>query len=60
MYEPKLMWPHFSKIISRLIAFLIEQHDEWLKDRDWYDIITRTLDDNWKGEDDGYIYDAEW
>jgi hypothetical protein len=38
---------------------LIEQHDEWLKDRGWYDIITHTLDDNWTGEDDGYIYEAE-
>ena len=38
---------------------LDEQHDEWLKDRGWYDIITRTLGDNWRGEDDGYLYDAE-
>ena len=46
---------------SKRVLSLIEQHDEWLKDRDWYDIITRTLDENWKGEDDdddGYIYDA--
>ena len=34
------------------------QRDEWLKDRGWYDIITRTLDENWTGEDEGYIYDA--
>jgi hypothetical protein len=37
---------------------LIEQHDKWLKARGWYDIITGTLDQNWAGEDDGYIYDA--
>ena len=43
---------------SKRVLSLIEQHDEWLKDRGWYDIITATLDENWKGEDDGYIYDA--
>jgi hypothetical protein len=29
------------------VLSLIEQHDEWLKDRGWYDIITATLDENW-------------
>jgi hypothetical protein len=46
---------------SKRVLSLSEKHDEWLKDRGWYDIITRTLDENWKGEDDGddgYIYDA--
>jgi hypothetical protein len=36
---------------------LIEQHDEWLKDRGWYDIITATLDENWI--DDGFLDDSE-
>ena len=43
---------------SKRVLSLIEQHDEWLKDRGWYDIITSTLDDNSNGEDDGYIYDV--
>ena len=54
------LWPgHEMTLRSKRVLSLIEQHDEWLKDRGWYDIITRTLDDNWNGEDDGYIYDAE-
>ena len=40
---------------------LIEQHDEWLKDCGWYDIITAMLDENWTGADDGndwYMYNS--
>ena len=44
---------------SKRVADVIAQHDEWLKDRRDYDIITATLDENWE-EDAGYIYDAEW
>jgi len=52
------LWPDAEVTLrSKRVLSLIEQHDEWLKDRGWYDIITRTLCDNWKGEDDGYIYD---
>jgi hypothetical protein len=35
---------------------LIEQHDEWLKDRGRYDIITATLDENWV--DDEFLDDG--
>jgi hypothetical protein len=38
---------------------LIQQHDEYLKERGDYDIITATLDRNWNGEDDGFICDTE-
>jgi hypothetical protein len=49
------------------IPKLIAQHDEWLKKkktngRCWYDIISDTLDENWKsnGSDAGesYFYDS--
>jgi hypothetical protein len=43
---------------SKRVLSLIEQHDEWLKGSGWFDIITRTLDENRTSEDDGYIYDA--
>jgi hypothetical protein len=53
------LWPEAEVTLrSKRVLSLIEQRDEWLKDRGWYDIITRTLGDNWRGEDDGYIYDA--
>ena len=42
---------------SKRVLTLIEQHDEWLKDRGWYDIITATLDENWMDDAvDGYLY----
>jgi len=48
-------WPGSTKI-ARLIA----RHDEWLKRRSWYDIITETLDENWRDDDDAeFFYDAE-
>jgi hypothetical protein len=54
------LWPDAEVTLrSKRVLNLIEQHDEWLKDRGWYDIITAMLDQNWTGEDDGYIYDAE-
>jgi hypothetical protein len=53
------LWPDMEVTLrSKRVLSLIEQHDEWLKYRGWYDIITRRLDENWTGEDDGYIYDA--
>jgi hypothetical protein len=30
---------------SKRVLSLIEQHDQWLKDRGWYDIRTRTPDE---------------
>ena len=54
------LWPEAEVTLrSKRVLSLIEHHDDWLKDRGWYDIITATLDENWKGEDDGagYIYD---
>jgi hypothetical protein len=56
------LWPGSTRI-ARLIA----QHDEWLKKkktngRSWYDIISETLDENWKGDGgdvDKYLCDAD-
>ena len=54
-------WPGSTRI-ARLIA----RHDEWLMKKktdgvSWYDIITETLDENWRPDedDDGLIYDAD-
>jgi hypothetical protein len=44
---------------SKRVADVIAQHDEWLKDRGDYAIITATLHANWEGQDDGFIYDPE-
>jgi hypothetical protein len=53
------LWPDMEVTLrSKRVLSLIERHDEWLKDRRWYDIITAMLDENWTSEDDGYIYDA--
>ena len=42
------LWPDAEVTLrSKRLLSLIEQHDEWLKDRGWYDIITATLDENW-------------
>ena len=32
---------------SGRVAKVTEKHDEYLKKRVWYDIITTTLDENW-------------
>jgi hypothetical protein len=54
------LWPDAEVTLrSKRVLSLIEQHDEWLKDRGWYDIITATMDNNWTGEDDRHIYDTE-
>ena len=47
---------------SKRVADLIDQHNEWLKKRRWYDIITATLDENWIDESDavdGYLDDGD-
>ena len=42
------LWPDAEVTLrSKRVLSLIEQHEEWLKDRGWYDIITATLDENW-------------
>jgi hypothetical protein len=42
------LWPDAEVTLrSKRLLSLIEQHDEWLKDCRWYDIITATLDENW-------------
>jgi len=56
------LWPGSTRI-ARLMA----RHDEWLKKkktngRSWYDIISETLDENWKGDGsdvDKYLCDAD-
>ena len=44
------LWPGSTRVPK-----LIAQHDAWLKNkrtngRSWYDIISDTLDQNWKGD----------
>ena len=46
-------WPGSTRI-ARLIA----RHDEWLKKKRWYDIISGALDENWR-DDDEFINDAD-
>ena len=53
------LWPGAEVTLrSKRALSLIEQHDEWLRECGWYEIITAMLDENWPGEDDGYLYDA--
>jgi hypothetical protein len=41
---------------SKRVASLIGQHDEYLKKRGWYDVITATLDENWLDDAvDGFL-----
>jgi hypothetical protein len=42
------LWPD-SEVTLRggRVARVIERHDEYLKKRGWYDIITATFDENW-------------
>jgi hypothetical protein len=56
-------WPGSTRIRK-----LIAQHDDWLKKkktdgRSWYDIITDSLEKNWKGDgsdaDKSDIYDPD-
>jgi hypothetical protein len=57
------LWPEAEVTLrSKRVADLILQHDEWLKDRGDYDIITATLDENWideGSESDEHRYDAD-
>jgi hypothetical protein len=50
--EVEALWPGSTEIVR-----LIERHDVWLKKkqtdgRSWYDLITETLDENWRPDDD--------
>ena len=51
------LWPGIEVTLrSKRVAELIEQHDEYLKKRGWYDAITATLDENWIDDAvDGYL-----
>jgi hypothetical protein len=42
------LWPGIEVTLrSKRVAELIEQHDRYLRKREWYDVITATLDENW-------------
>jgi len=42
------LWPGIEVTLrSKRVAEVIEQHDEYLRRRGWYDVITATLDENW-------------
>ena len=52
------LWPNAEVTIrAKRIASLIEQHNEYLKRRGWYDIITATFDENWIEAVDGSLDD---
>ena len=55
------LWPEADVTLrsNKRVLSLIEQHDEWLKECGWYDIITATLDANWTGEEDEYVNDPD-
>ena len=47
------LWPNAEAVLrSKRVANLIEQHDEYLKERGDYEIITSTLSENWTKEHD--------
>ena len=55
------LWPGIEVTPrSKRMTDLIEEHDAYLKKRGDYDIITATLDDNYKGVgSDGYLDDGD-
>jgi hypothetical protein len=56
--KAEALWPNAEVTLrSGRAARLIKEHDEYLKKRGWYDIITASLDENWK--DDGPIDDGD-
>ena len=63
MRKANALWPGVEVTLrSKRVASLIGQHDEYLKKRGWYDIITATLDENWAadGNDaDEHVFDPE-
>jgi hypothetical protein len=51
--KAEALWPGIEVTLrSARVAKVIKQHDEYLKKRGDYDIITATLDENWVGDDD--------
>ncbi len=56
------LWPGSEVTVRRARAMnLIKEHDEYLKTNGWYDIITSTLDENYKPDEDdsdGIIWDG--
>ena len=59
MRKANALWPGVEVTLrSKRVASLIGQHDEYLKKRDWYDIITATLDENWVA-DENDEFDSE-
>jgi hypothetical protein len=51
--KAEALWPGIEVTLrSARAARAIKQHDEYLKKRGWYEIITATLDENWMGDDD--------
>ena len=55
------MWPEAEVTLRarKRVLSLIEQHDEYLRARGDYDIITATLDENWTAEEHVDDRDAE-
>jgi hypothetical protein len=50
------LWPNVEVTLrSGRVARVIKEHDEYLKKRGWYDIITATLDENWVDDGDTEI-----
>lgn len=53
MAKAEALWPGAEATLrSGRVARVIKEHDEYLKKRGDYDIITATLDENWV--DDGH------
>ena len=60
--KANVLWPGAEVTLrSARVARVIEEHDEYLKKRGWYGIITAALDENWKDGDtaDGFTDDPE-
>jgi hypothetical protein len=50
------LWPGAEVTLrSARLARVIKEHDEYLKKRGWYDLITATLDKNWVDDGDTEI-----
>ena len=51
LQKAEALWPDAEVTLrSARVARVIKEHDEYLKKRGDYDIITATLDQNWVGE----------
>jgi hypothetical protein len=58
MQKIQALWPAAEVTLrGARVARVIKEHDEYLKERRWYDLITATLDENWMDDAvDGYLY----